>query len=224
MKMNDLVPLEQYEWRKNRNRERNFTPTCYCGYDMEMAILMYQEILEALFLGKMGPKDDFNTKIGISYDKDILGKKLARIVYLAMEYDKPLLLKEAYCKLKDGDANLGDILDKLESIKYDDEERNAAAIAMKRHKQDMREVCLDAMRCISQELGNYATKKSFGKAIEVLFDKERREAFLYKKWDERYPDKELTTGDVEEMSEWILLDADMHDDLVWTKRRLDEVE
>lgn len=221
MKINDLVPLEQYTWRENRNWERSAYPLCYCGFDLKEAILMYQEMLEALFLGKMQPEEDFGSKIAISYDYDILAPRLAEITYLAMEYDEPLLLKEAYCRLRDGNENLGDILAKLRHLENEDENKNAAAQAIRLKKDRMSNVLEKTVLKIAEGLGLRATQESYQDSLEKIFDSEKREAALREMWEEWYPDHELTGGDVDEMSRLMLLDSDLHEEILWTKAHLD---
>ena len=221
MKIKDLVPLEQNTWRDHRNWERGTSPLCYCGFDLKEAIRMYQEMIEALFLGKMKPDENFGSKIAISYDYDILIPQLAEITYLAMEYDSPLLLKEAYCRLKEGNTNLGDIYDKLVALSHADEDNNAAAFAIRLKKERMSRVLEDTVLSIAEGLGSKATQESYQDSLEKIFDRDKREAALREKWDERYSEHELTSGDVDEMSRLMLLDADLHEEILWTKAHLE---
>ena len=221
MKINDLVPLEQHAWRDRRNWERASTPLCYCGFDLREAIRMYQEMIEALFLGKMKPNENFGSKIAVSYDYDILVPKLAEITYLAMEYDSPLLLKEAYCRLKDGNTDLEDIYDKLNALNCKDEDDTAAAFAARLKKQRMSEVLEQTVLSIAEGLGSNATQESYQDSLEKIFDRDKREAVLREKWDERYQEHELTSGDVDEMSRLMLLNGDLHEEILWTKAHLE---
>lgn len=220
---NENGPLEMGVWMSERNTKSATLPNMYTSYDLEQAIRIYEAMIEGLVMSKLEPGKSFDSPVEISYDGEIFGTGLNTIVAMAMEYNRPDLLGEAYKKLTKGDTNLKDIFYKLAKIAKDYNDGDSGANKVAEFKNEHRARMHDVAGLVAHEVAhrfhvpyprNRLSLDEFREALGAYYSKDAMRELITKVWEQTYPTYMITEGDIKEIREWLVNDDDLRDVIV----------